>query len=73
MASLLLGVITVFSVHLPTADAAFSQADINEQKRAVLLELVDTMEEQLNLLQMLYINRLEAQVQYLQAIADTQS
>ena len=52
----------------PTVQAAtISDADVSEQNIAVQLALVNALEEHLKLLQMIFIQRLEAQVAALQA------
>lgn len=51
----------------PIHAQSFSQADISEQNRAVLVAAVGTLEQHLKLLQMLFINQLEARIDVLEA------
>ena len=64
--------ITVITA-LPAHAQTFTNEEIAEQKRVVLLEMVDTIEAHLNLLQMIFIQKLEREVAYLQAQVDAQS
>lgn len=63
----------IMNVFLSTAQAsAITQPQINEQQRVVLVEIVDVLEEHLKLLQMQWIQQLEARVTWLQAQLDAQ-
>lgn len=74
MASLFAVLVISFGAFAPVVSAeTISNEDVTEQKRVVMLELVDTLEAQLKLLQMLYIQKLEGQVAFLQTLVDTQS
>lgn len=63
-----------FGVLAPVAHAELiSQEQVEEQNRTVLLKTVDVLRENVKLLQMQLIRRLEAQVTSLQAQVDAQS
>ncbi|MCA9358232.1 hypothetical protein KC902_03150 [Candidatus Kaiserbacteria bacterium] len=58
---------------LPAQAATITDEQITEQKRTVMIELVNVLREDVKLLQLIYIQKLQAQVAYLQALADEQS
>jgi hypothetical protein len=69
MASLGALVIILFAASVHTTNAALiSDSQVDSQKRAVLVSVVDTLENQLKLIQMLYIQKLEARVAYLESL-----
>lgn len=71
-----LGIFMVFVLFFGNTSSAqaqlISNKQIENQNREVLLAVVVATEKHLNLLQMIFIQRLEAQVKHLQAIADNQ-
>jgi hypothetical protein len=59
----------LFAAAAPTTQAALITDDqVNEQNRTVLLSVVTTLEEHLKLIQMLYIQKLEARVSYFESL-----
>lgn len=55
------------------ASAAFSDTEVAEQRMYVKAELIEVMHAHVRLLQMLVINKLEAQVVLLQDLVDAQN
>jgi Na+-transporting NADH:ubiquinone oxidoreductase subunit NqrC len=49
-----------------------SDQQVDEQKKVVMLALVETLREDVKLLQMILIQRIEARVTYLQTLATNQ-
>jgi hypothetical protein len=69
MASLSALVIIFFAASVHATHAAYiTDSQVQEQKRTVLVAVVDTLEAQLKLIQMLYIQKLEARVAYLESL-----
>lgn len=69
-AALLAFLTLTLTTALPARAATITNSDIGEQKRVVMVELVDVLEAQVKLLQLIYIQRLQMQVAYLQTLAD---
>lgn len=56
----------------PVHAQSITNEQVREQQRTVMFELVGVLEEQVKLLQMLYIQRLEANIARLEAQVSTQ-
>lgn len=73
---LLTSMIVVFSFAFLPVDRVQAQLitneQVDEQKREVMVHIVDTLEAHLRLLQMVMIQRLEAQVAHLENLAKNQ-
>lgn len=60
-------VFLLFSSSVASAQADVTDAQIEEQRRIVMIELVETLEEHVRLVQLVLIQKLEAQVRILQS------
>ena len=73
VAGMFVAILLIFSTHASLAHAEFiTSAQVEEQKREVMLNLVETLQEQVKLLQMSLIQNLEARVAFLQTLAANQ-
>lgn len=64
-------VLMIFCGQVSFAEASLiTNEQVETQKKEVLLNIVNTLEEHVKFLQMILIQKLEARVEYLQTLAD---
>lgn len=69
----MLAVLIIFCGQASFAQAALnSNEQVDTQKKEVLVAVVNTLEQHLKFLQMIFIQRLETRVTHLQALLDDQ-